>query len=72
MKLSGKSIKIIAWVISTIIAIALYLPIIAALAETPIHNGSELPSRTMLLIALAISIIISIISAKTIQKWLTK
>ena len=71
MKLHKTSIRIIAWVIAIILAIVLYIPIVAALAETPIHDGSVLPSNTMMLIALVISIIISIVSAKLIQKWLS-
>lgn len=72
MNLHKTAIRIVAWVVSVILAILLYVPIIAALVETPFHDESVLPSNTMMLIALMLSVGISIVSTITIQKWLSK
>ena len=64
--------KFALWIVAIVIAMASYLPLLFLLAETPIHDGSELPSNFMMLLTLILSIFVGLLCVKIGSKWISK
>jgi hypothetical protein len=55
-----------------VVAAAVFIPVLFALAETPLHDGSDSPSPALLYSTLFASVVIAAVAAWLVNRWLRR